>query len=60
MNLVWGGFYVMMAGGLLALVKRTREAKRAVVPATEASREPQPTSAVSIPVTARTRLSTET
>jgi cytochrome c-type biogenesis protein CcmF len=59
MNLVWGGFYVMMAGGLLALVKRTREAKRAVVPATEPSREPQPTSAVSIPVTARARLSTE-
>jgi cytochrome c-type biogenesis protein CcmF len=60
MNLVWGGFYVMMAGGILALVKRTREAKRAVVPATEPSREPQPTSAVSIPVTARARLSTET
>jgi hypothetical protein len=49
----------MMAGGLLALVKRTREAKRAVVPATEPSREPQPTSAVTIPVTASARLSTE-
>jgi hypothetical protein len=58
-NLVWGGFYVMMAGGLLALVKRTREAKRAVVPAIEPSREAQPTSAVTIPVTARARLSTE-
>ena len=58
-NLVWGGFYVMMAGGLLALVKRTREAKRAVVPATEPSRVLQPTSAVTIPVTASARLSTE-
>jgi hypothetical protein len=36
-NLVWGGFYVMMAGGLLALVKRAREARRAVV-VSEASR----------------------
>jgi cytochrome c-type biogenesis protein CcmF len=38
-NLVWGGFYVLMAGGLMALVKRTREARRAAVPATESSRE---------------------
>jgi len=38
-NLVWGGFYVLMAGGLMALVKRTREARRAVVPAAESSRE---------------------
>ena len=37
-NLVWAGFYVMMAGGLLALVKRAREARRAVFVA-EASRE---------------------
>ncbi|MCA1581807.1 MAG: cytochrome c biogenesis protein CcsA [Acidobacteria bacterium] len=29
-SLVWGGFYVMMAGALLALVKRSREARRAV------------------------------
>jgi hypothetical protein len=28
--LVWGGFYVMMAGALLALFKRSREASRAV------------------------------
>jgi cytochrome c-type biogenesis protein CcmF len=42
--LVWGGFYVMMAGGLLAFVKRAREARhatlqaeaRAAVPAREA------------------------
>lgn len=32
-NLVWGGFYVMMAGGLLALLRRSREARRAMVPA---------------------------
>jgi hypothetical protein len=28
-SLVWGGFYVMMAGALLALVKRAKEASRA-------------------------------
>ena len=32
-SLVWAGFYVLMAGGILALVKRAREARRAVVPA---------------------------
>jgi cytochrome c-type biogenesis protein CcmF len=31
--LVWGGFYVMMAGGLLAFVKRSGEARRAVLEA---------------------------
>ena len=31
--LVWGGFYVMMAGGLLAFVKRAGEARRAVLEA---------------------------
>jgi cytochrome c-type biogenesis protein CcmF len=30
-SLVWGGFYVLMAGAALAFVKRTREAHRAVV-----------------------------
>jgi hypothetical protein len=30
-SLVWGGFYVLMAGAGLAFVKRTREAHRAVV-----------------------------
>jgi cytochrome c-type biogenesis protein CcmF len=29
--LVWGGFYVMMAGGLLAFLKRAGEARRAVL-----------------------------
>jgi hypothetical protein len=31
--LVWGGFYVLMAGGLLAFVKRSKEARRAVLEA---------------------------
>ena len=31
--LVWGGFYVLMAGGLLAFVKRSAEARRAVLDA---------------------------
>jgi cytochrome c-type biogenesis protein CcmF len=57
-NLVWGGFYVMMAGGLLALVKRTREARRAVVPVSEPSREPVLPSPPAVPVTARTTLTT--
>jgi cytochrome c-type biogenesis protein CcmF len=35
--LVWGGFYVMMAGGLLAFVKRSKEARKAVL---EASTQP--------------------
>ncbi|MGE5278805.1 MAG: heme lyase CcmF/NrfE family subunit [Acidobacteriota bacterium] len=30
-SLVWGGFYVLMAGAMLALVKRTREARQAVL-----------------------------
>ena len=30
-SLVWGGFYVMMAGGILAFVKRSREARKAVL-----------------------------
>jgi cytochrome c-type biogenesis protein CcmF len=38
-SLVWGGFYVMMAGAVLALVKRTREARQQV-PAD--AREPSP------------------
>ena len=40
--LVWGGFYVMMAGGLLAFVKRSKEARRAVLEAVARSgREPR-------------------
>ncbi|HEV8230862.1 MAG TPA: cytochrome c biogenesis protein CcsA [Thermoanaerobaculia bacterium] len=56
-NLVWGGFYVMMAGGILALVKRAREARHAVVSTTvEASREaPMPAPSI-VPVSARSTL----
>jgi len=61
-NLVWGGFYVMMAGGLLALVKRSRESARATVRA-EAEAEsrsaaPAPTPSA-VPVPARSSLPTE-
>ena len=38
--LVWGGFYVMMAGGLLAFVKRAGEARRAVLEAGQAAARP--------------------
>jgi cytochrome c-type biogenesis protein CcmF len=30
-SLVWGGFYVMMAGGLLALLRRARDSRQAAV-----------------------------
>ncbi len=40
--LVWGGFYVMMAGGLLAFVKRSGEARRAVVEAGQAMADAKP------------------
>jgi cytochrome c-type biogenesis protein CcmF len=30
-SLVWGGFYVMMAGGLIALFRRGKETRRAVI-----------------------------
>jgi cytochrome c biogenesis factor len=36
-SLVWGGFYVMMAGALLALVRRAREASRAAASTSEAA-----------------------
>jgi len=49
-NLVWGGFYVMMAGGLLALVKRAREARRAVV--VVETLEPRPPMPAARPVSA--------
>jgi cytochrome c-type biogenesis protein CcmF len=37
-SLVWGGFYVLMAGAALAFVKRTREARKAAV---AVGREPE-------------------
>jgi cytochrome c-type biogenesis protein CcmF len=39
-GLVWGGFYVMMAGGLLAFIKRSKEARRAVLEAESAAATP--------------------
>jgi cytochrome c-type biogenesis protein CcmF len=44
--LVWGGFYVMMAGGLLAFVKRSGEARRAVL---EAAPRPAPSESPVVP-----------
>jgi hypothetical protein len=38
--LVWGGFYVLMAGGLLAFVKRAREARKAVLESSPERVEP--------------------
>lgn len=56
-SVVWSGFYVLMAGALLALVKRSREAHRVVV---SASREaggsveaPAPSGVRPIPVHSR-------
>jgi cytochrome c-type biogenesis protein CcmF len=61
-NLVWGGFYVMMAGGLLALLKRSREAARATVRADAEAPAPVPSSpagSAPIPAPARSTLPTE-
>ena len=61
-NLVWGGFYVMMAGGLLALVKRSREASRATVRLDAEAPSPIPSSppkSTPLPAPARSRLPTE-
>ena len=57
--LVWGGFYVMMAGGLLAFIKRAREARRAVLALEAESAAPRETVAPTgpaIPVHTRSRL----
>jgi cytochrome c-type biogenesis protein CcmF len=54
--LVWGGFYVLMAGGLLAFVKRTKEARRAVLEAAEKpEREPAPVASPGSALPAHTR-----
>jgi cytochrome c-type biogenesis protein CcmF len=49
-SLVWGGFYVMMAGALLALVKRAREASRAAASTSEAAESAGRTRETSEPV----------
>jgi cytochrome c-type biogenesis protein CcmF len=61
-NLVWGGFYVMMAGGLLALWKRSREASRATVRAEAEERlapSPRAPESPALPAPARSSLATE-
>jgi len=56
--LVWAGFYVMMAGGLLAFVKRAGEARRAVLEASERPvTEPAPIPPTAPPLPAHTRSS---
>jgi cytochrome c-type biogenesis protein CcmF len=46
--LVWGGFYVMMAGGILAFIKRSGEARRAVI---AAEQQPEPRGEPAVPAT---------
>lgn len=41
-SLVWGGFYVMMFGALLAMIKRSREARLAVAKSVESPGAPAP------------------
>ena len=60
-SLVWAGFYVMMAGGLLALLKRSLEARTAIVSESRASgrrapSEPVPAAGSPVPVHSRSRL----
>jgi cytochrome c-type biogenesis protein CcmF len=53
-SVVWGGFYVLMAGALLALIKRTREARKAVLadrPVPSAEPKGRSSSTVGSPVT---------
>ncbi|HKF42525.1 MAG TPA: cytochrome c-type biogenesis CcmF C-terminal domain-containing protein, partial [Thermoanaerobaculia bacterium] len=57
---VWGGFYVMMAGGVLAFAKRAREARHAML-AAEAEpsappRESVPATGPAVPVHTRSRV----
>jgi len=57
--LVWAGFYVMMAGALLAFVQRSRQAKRAVVAEVQRaapSREHVAPTGPVVPVHIRSRL----
>jgi len=59
-SLVWGGFYVMMSGALVALFKRAKEARKAVLAESPApskvSSEPVPPAGSPIPVHTRSRL----
>jgi cytochrome c-type biogenesis protein CcmF len=53
--LVWGGFYILMAGGLLAFIKRSGEARRAVLEASTRPAAEPPVSATGPAVPAHTR-----
>ena len=57
--LVWGGFYVLMAGGLLAFVKRAKEARRAVLEASvpAAAETPVAPTGPAVPAHGRSKLS---
>ena len=62
-SLVWGGFYVLMAGAALAFVKRSREARQAVLAGDRAnaslpseSREPVAPTGPVVPVHSRSKL----
>ncbi len=59
-SLVWGGFYVMMAGGILAFVKRSKEARKAVLDIakekTARGGAPVPATGPALPVHTRSRI----
>jgi cytochrome c biogenesis protein ResB len=59
-SLVWGGFYVMMAGALVALYKRAKETRKAVLSESTAAvrvpAEPVPPAGSPIPVHTRSRI----
>ena len=59
-SLVWGGFYVLMAGAFLAFVKRSREARKAVVAAeatpTERAESPVAATGPAVPVHTKSEL----
>jgi hypothetical protein len=57
-SLVWGGFYVMMLGGLLAFVKRAGQARAAVLAAEIPSSAPAAGHAPLQPATAHARAET--
>jgi cytochrome c-type biogenesis protein CcmF len=60
-SLVWGGFYVMMTGALLAFVKRSKEARKAVldIAKEEAARGGTPVAATGPALPAHTRSTVE-
>ncbi|HYK42477.1 MAG TPA: cytochrome c biogenesis protein CcsA [Thermoanaerobaculia bacterium] len=59
-SLVWGGFYVMMAGALVALFKRAKEARKAVLAESatpvRVPADPVPAAGSPVPVHGRSRI----